>query len=169
MSLRPQDVLVVLKLTVEDDRPAYAQLAAELGLSSSQAHQSVRRAAESGLLVPGALRVNRRALEEFLIHGLKYVFPARRGPLARGVPTAHSAPPLDKLIVDDGPPLVWPDSEGTVRGETLEPIYKTAPMAARRDPRLYVPLVLVDAIRVGRARERKLATEKLQELLARAP
>ena len=115
------------------------------------------------------MRVNRRALEEFLVHGLKYVFPARRGPLARGVPTAHSAPPLDKLIVDDGTPLVWPDSEGTVRGETLEPIYKTAPMAARRDPRLYTSLVLIDAIRAGRARERKLAAVKLQELLARAP
>jgi DNA-binding Lrp family transcriptional regulator len=169
MSLLPQDVLVALKLALEKERPAYAQLAAELGLSPSQAHQSVRRAAESGLLVPGTLQVNRRALEEFLIHGLKYVFPARRGPLARGVPTAHSAPPLDKLIVDDGAPLVWPDSEGMVRGETLEPIYKTAPMAARRDPRLYASLALIDAIRAGRARERKLAAVKLQELLARAP
>lgn len=169
MGLLPQDVLVVLKLALEKDRPSYARLAAELGLSASQAHQSVHRATGSGLLVPGTFRVDRRALEEFLVHGLKYVFPARRGPIARGIPTAHSAPPLDKIIVDDGTPLVWPDSEGTVRGETLEPIYKTAPMAARRDPRLYACLALIDAVRAGSARERKLAADKLQELLARAP
>jgi len=70
--------------------------------------------------------------------------------------------------VDAGTAVVWPDPEGTVRGESLEPIYKTAPLAARRDPHLYQTLALIDAIRGGRARERKLAEKKLQELLARA-
>jgi DNA-binding Lrp family transcriptional regulator len=168
MSLLPQDVLVALKLALAGRRLPYAELAAELGLSASQAHQSVKRAVDAGLLLPDSLLANRRALEEFLIHGLKYVLPPRRGPLARGVPTSHSAPPLDRVIVDAGTPVVWPDPEGTVRGESLEPIYKTAPMAARRDPRLYQLLALIDAIRAGRARERKLAEKKLQELLARA-
>jgi len=168
MGLMPQDILVALKLALTRERVPYAQLAAELGLSASQAHQSVKRAAEAGLLVPGTLRANRKSLEEFLIHGLKYVIPPKRGPLVRGVPTAHSAPPLSSSIVDSGAPIVWPDPEGTVRGESLEPIYKTAPMASRQDPDLYASLALIDAIRSGRARERKLAVAKLQELLADA-
>ena len=165
MSLHPQDVLVALKLALDERGSSYAQLAQELGLSSSQAHAAVRRAEESGLLVPKQRKVNRRALLEFLVHGLKYVFPAKRGPAARGVPTAHAAPPLSDLLVDDGPPVVWPDPEGGVRGETLEPLHKSAPGAARRDPRLYASLVLIDAIRAGRARERKIAAKKLEEMI----
>jgi hypothetical protein len=38
-------------------------------------------------------------VEEFLIHGLKYVFPAYPGALVRGVPTAHSAEPLKGLLI----------------------------------------------------------------------
>ena len=163
-----QDVLVAIKLALAGGRIPYAQLATELGLSASQAHQAVRRAAEAGLLQPETLRANRRALEEFLVHGLKYVLPPKRGPLVRGVPTAHSAPPLSDAIVDSGTPVVWPDPEGTVRGEALEPIYKTAPMASRQDPRLYASLALIDAIRAGRTRERKLAEAKLHEILVDA-
>ena len=43
----------------------------------------------------------------------------------------------------------------------LEPLYKTAPAAALRDPTLYELLALVDAIRDGRARERKIAEQEL--------
>lgn len=168
MSLLPQDVLVALKLARAKRRYSYAELALELGLSASQAHEAVRRAAEAGLVVPGTLKANREALEEFVLHAVKYIFPAHRGPLVRGVPTAHSAPPLHGLVVESDTPVVWPDSEGDVRGESLEPIYKTVPAAARRDPDLYESLALVDAIRAGRARERKLAAKRFQELLAAA-
>jgi len=41
---------------------------------------------------------------------------------------------------------------GDTRGIALEPLYKTAPIAALRDPVLYEFLALVDAIRDGRAR-----------------
>jgi hypothetical protein len=40
------------------------------------------------------------------------------------------------------------------------------PDAARSDPKLYELLALVDAIRVGRARERKLAESELEKRLA---
>ena len=49
----------------------------------------------------------------------------------------------------------------------LEPLYKTVPIAARRDPRLYEILALLDALRDGRARERRLAEEHLVSLLHR--
>ena len=100
------------------------------------------------------------ALEEFLIHGLKYVFPAEPGPLSRGVPTAHSAAPLSKKIISNEP-YVWPDADGDVRGQAIEPLYPSAPQAAKKDAKLYELLTLVDALRVGRVREQKLAAQEL--------
>jgi hypothetical protein len=112
------------------------------------------------------VRPIRRALEEFLVHGVKYAFPPVRGGITRGVVTGSSAPPLDKKIVqtEDFPP-VWPDPEGSVRGLEFSSLYRSVPKAALQDERLYELLVLVDAIRNGRARERKIAVEELQARL----
>lgn len=165
MSLHPQDVLVALKLALDREPASYAQLGHALGLSPSQAHAAVKRAEDAGLLVPDKRRVNRRALIEFLVHGLKYVFPAKKGPVERGVPTAHAAPPLSELLSSGDAPIVWADPEGDVRGESLEPLYKSAPHIARSDKRLYEALALIDGIRAGRARERKIASERLTEMI----
>lgn len=168
MALHPQDVLVALKLAFGGRGASYADLAHALDLSSSQVHAAVRRAAEVGLVDGKTRAVNARALAEFLVHGFKYVFPAKRGAVVRGMPTAHSAAPLRDLIVGDGEPVVWPDPEGEARGESLSPIHKSVPAAARRDSRLYESLALLDAVRAGRARERKLASKKLEEMLFNA-
>lgn len=73
----------------------------------------------------------------------------------------------NQIVPNDDLPLVWPDPDGDVRGLTLEPLHKAAPKAARRDPRLYELLTLIDALRVGRARERQLAEKALSALLRR--
>lgn len=109
-----------------------------------------------------------KAVEEFLIHGVKYAFPVQRGEATRGVPTAYAAPPLDGRIASEGDlPPVWPDAEGDVRGVTLEPLHRAAPKAARGDPALYEILALIDALRDGRARERQLAETELSARLRR--
>ncbi len=169
MYLRPQDLLLALKLAVLPEVPSLAELGGSLGLSASQCHAALRRAATCGLVDGKSRRVRQAALLEFLVHGAKYVFPARRGPLTRGVPTAHSAPPLAASIRGAEEACVWPDPEGELRGEALQPIYKTAPLAARRDPALHELLALLDAVRAGRARERNLAVAELERRIALAP
>jgi hypothetical protein len=47
----------------------------------------------------------------------------------------------------------------------LAPLYKTVPIAAMRDASVYEKLALVDALRDGRTRERKLAEQELKKLL----
>ncbi len=84
------------------------------------------------------------------------------------MPTAHSAPPLSKILVASEEKFVWPDEAGEVRGEAIEPLYPSVPQAARRDARLYELLALTDAIRVGRAREQKLARKELERRLLEA-
>lgn len=142
----------------------YAGLAEQMGMSVSQLHSAVQRALAAGLAVRkgDSIVANRPALREFILHGLKYVFVPKRGELTRGMPTAHAAPPLDAHFPDSGePPPIWPDPEGCVRGMAFAPLYKLAPRAARADPALYELLVLVDAIRGGRARERAIAVKEL--------
>ena len=169
MVLKPQDVYVALKLAAaQSRRPPYARLAAELGMSASEVHACVKRAAASGLLHGMELqyRPNRTALEEFLVHGLKYAFPPERGVVSRGVPTSYAAEPLRSLVTgsSDMAP-VWPYPEGAQRGIAFNPLYKTAPAAALRDRRFYEYLALADALREGRARERKIAERELHRRL----
>jgi hypothetical protein len=170
-SLRPQDVVTVLKLAAHPGVTwTYASIGKELGLSASQAFSAVKRATNSGLLFFPALEstLNRANIREFLIHGIKYAFPVYRGTLTRGIPTSHAAPPLNRHIASatSEPPPVWPDPEGSIRGVEFSPLYKTVPAAAQRDPKLYELLTLVDAIRDGRAREREIAIRELDARLS---
>lgn len=168
MSLKPQDVVVLLKLAAHPELDwNYASLAVALGMSASEVHAALGRSAEGGLYVPERREVNRRGLAEFLVHGLRYVFPAVRGGTTRGLATAHAAAPLARHFRPgtEAPP-VWPDPEGKVRGEALAPLYRSVPHAARNDASLYELLVLSDALRAGRARERELAAQEIERRLA---
>lgn len=169
MPLKPQDVYVVLKLLAAGSRRAsYSHLAMDLVMSASEVHACVKRAHASGLLHGPTLqnRPNIGAIEEFLVHGLKYIFPAEHGELTRGVATSYGAPPLRPQITPTNDPIpVWPYAEGKQRGLALAPLYKTAPIAALRDESFYELLVLADALRDGRARERTIAEKMLQRRL----
>ena len=211
--LKPQDVVVLMKLGVgrEPAPLTLARLGGDLGISASEVHGALNRASAAGLLDLAHRRPRVLPFLEFLEHGIRYVFVSRPGGVTRGIPTAHSAPPLrdflmqgplqrmfssPTLAVADPSPyspgtpgpistmyriaetnadaanpyelptaLVWPHPEGEVRGESLEPLYPSAVEAARRDRALYESLALVDALRVGRARERTLAIRLLRERL----
>lgn len=169
--LRPQDLLVLLRLALQDGpSPAYAALAAELGLTASETHGAVQRAVAAGLAYidpEGGPRVVREALRLFVQHGARYCFAPLRGELTRGLPTGYAAAPLEGLIVAPAsePPPVWPDPHGTRRGMTLHPLYPSVPEAARRNPALYELLALFDAVRAGSPRERALALPLIEERL----
>ena len=60
---------------------------------------------------------------------------------------------------DDAP--VWPSALGDRRGPSVVPIYETVPFAASQDSELHRLLALVDAVRVGRAREVSLARAEI--------
>jgi len=48
------------------------------------------------------VQVNRKALFEFIVYGLKYVFPAKLAEIARGIPTTFSAPGLKGELMGTG-------------------------------------------------------------------
>lgn len=162
MELKPQDLLVLLKVAAHPpQRWTYAALGAALFISASETHASVKRAVASGLAVAparGAWSPVRPSLLEFVLHGVRYIWPATMGPIKRGVPTAFGAEPLaSQLTVVPGEAPVWAHPAGSAKGPTLSPLYRTAPQAALADPALHRLLALLDALRTGRARERALA------------
>lgn len=165
-ALKSQDVVVLLKLCGYETamRPPYSLIASDIGMSRSEINASVKRLRSARLINPkelGELPIL-AAAEEFLIHAVKYAFPAQRGHFVRGMPTSYAAEPLKKLIVSGNDPIpVWPFAKGEKKGLSLMPLYPTVPEAAKRDPVLYARLAMLDAIRDGGARERKLAEKEL--------
>jgi hypothetical protein len=160
------DILVLLKLSLKgNSRILSKHLAEDLFVPPSEISLSLKRCRASRLLNVSDIdkQINRAGLLEFLVHGLKYIFPAERGEITRGIPTATGAEPLKGYFQGGVDPPVWPYVDGTVRGPSLKPLHKSAPQAAMRDPKLYELLALVDAIRGERIRERSIAVDELRK------
>ncbi len=171
MILKPQDIFVMLKLVaIGNAQWSYNGLAVSLQMSPSEVHAAVKRAlgARLAVLYDDRAHPNVRNLKEFLLHGIQYVFIPERGALTRGVPTGLSADLFPGVLSPSGElPLVWPDPEGGVRGQSFSPLYKSVPKAAMEDKTLYELLALVDALRGGNARERNIAAAEMEKRLNR--
>jgi len=161
-SMKPQDIVVLLKLIVlNNDNWQQVPLAHSLKMSQSEVSQSVARSKFAGLLDDTGKRVMMQAFYDFLQYGLAVVFPAKPGAIVRGIPTAHSAAPLN-MEISSGENYVWPFAMGSVRGHGITPLYASVPQAALEDEQLYELLSLVDALRVGKVREKNLAIQELK-------
>lgn len=162
-TMSPLDVVVLLKLISLNDQPWNQKpLAEALFMSQSEISKSVARSRYAGLLDPSGKKVRKLALLDFLKSGIAYVFPQQPGAVVRGIPTAHSAAPLNQVI-QSNEPYVWPSAKGTVRGQSIVPLYPSVVDAIQHDSQLHELLALVDALRVGRAREKELALAELQK------
>jgi hypothetical protein len=165
--LRPLDVPVALYLALYPAR-SYGAIAQHLRISPSTAHQAVRRLIYAGLARQmGRERrdVNVAALLEFLKHGVRYAFPTQRQRPRRGIPTAHAAPALHSELDADAEPVVWAASRGRIVGAAIEPLIASAADLPERCPAVYDLLSLVDALRIGTARDREVAGRLLSERL----
>jgi len=186
--MKSQDIVVLLKLVSlqeqeEQALPGQPQwafsgespysvrtLEALLGISKSEINGAIKRSLSSGLAIKdrqtGRPSPHRRNLHNFIVHGLKFVFPAKPGAMTRGVPTAFAAPMLKSQLVSGGEYIyVWPSAQGRDMGQSVEPLFKSVPDAVQQDERLYEYLALVDAIRLGNQREAGLAGDRLSERL----
>ena len=132
MLARSLDIVVALGFLADEKASTYAALAERLGMSASEVYAAVQRMAEAGLMDPEKRQPRLEALLEYLLHGVKYAFPAKRGAPTRGVPTSYAAPPLAVQISKDDIPPVWADPDGKVRGYALEPLHPSVPKIAKK-------------------------------------
>lgn len=161
--LKPQDLLVLAKLIAKDGSDyTQMELAQTLYMSQSEISSSISRSIYAGLLFKKGKEVNRKLFFDFIKYGLAVVFPQHPGALVRGTPTAHSAPPLAAEIMGEEK-YVWPYAKGRARGQSIIPLYPSVNQAIILDSNLYEILALMDAVRVGRAREKNMALEFLEQ------
>ena len=138
------------------------EIAQQLGLSQGEIAKALSRLNKAGLVQDK--RVNRTAALEFILHAIKYIFPAEVGALATGVPTAISSPAHEKMVVQTGDDVyVWPSIHGKKRGQMIKPFYPQLAEAALKDSDFYGLMSAIEILRVGRARERKLAEHYLEK------
>ena len=164
-NLKPQDILILLKICLLGDQKWFQHtLSEDLNISQSEISECLSRSKYSGLIDASRKRVSVLNLLDFIQYGIKYVFPQQPGSIVRGIATAHSASPLDKEIQSDQN-YVWPYARGDMRGQAILPLYKSVPKAVLKDKKLHEVLALVDAIRVGKVREQNLAIKFLRERL----
>jgi len=145
-------------------------LEASTGISKSEVNASIKRSIAVGMAKldrkTNQPKANVTALLEFIVHGIKYVYPANPSAITRGIPTSFAAPILQGKLMTAGEFIyVWPDAMGKEQGQAIEPLYKTVPMAVKKDPHLYSYLALIDAIRLGQSRESSVAAKELVKRL----
>lgn len=183
--LKPQDIVILLKIfssiTLSQVVPEHSlsqnKLAIMLCMSVSEVNAGIKRLVVSGLLAPAYDGANKivflpikGACEECLISAVKYFCPAQVGVYTRGIATSYAAPILEEWIVPGNDPIpVWPYAGGDKRGLALEPLYRSVPQSVIEypDPLFYEMLVLIDAIRAGKIRERNIAVKLLKERMNR--
>jgi hypothetical protein len=167
--MRPQDIVVLLKIIAlkHDDWYNY-DLAQALKISPSEISEVLNRCKIAGLIDSKKRKVNINSFIEFLIYGLRYVFPTQPGAIVKGIPTAHSASPIKEHISSGSDVYVWPSAKGTHRGQAIEPLFKSIPQIVKEDKLFYELLVITDTIRVGKVREINIAKEELEKRLKHA-
>ena len=164
--MKSLDIIILLKkITTKGRNLNVRELASALCVSPSSISESLERCRIAQLVDTSKKQVNMLALQEFLIHGIRYVFPIQLGKNVRGTATFVSASPLKENISASHEQYVWPKSKGTIRGQSIEPLYRVVPKIVEDDEELYQLLVLVDALRIGRVREREIAIMELGKRL----
>ena len=161
--VKPQDILVMMKLIV-NARLNQKELAESLDISSAEISHGFQRLKNSKLLTTDN-KVNKEASSEFLIHVLKYIYPPQFGTISVGVPTGYAKPGSDYVRYNKDDIYVWPYPEGKVKGIALKPFYPSLPKACLQDEKLYTLASLIEMIRMGRVREKKVASEELSQFI----
>ena len=163
MSIKPQDVAILVKLlSIKKEAWRQIDIATDLELSQGEVAKALARLKRAGLVHDK--RVNRTAALEFILHAVKYIFPAEIGALAVGVPTAFSSPMHERMVVQRGEDsYVWPSIHGSIRGQLIKPFCPHLAAAALKDSDFYGLMSAIEILRVGRSRERNLAAQYLEK------
>lgn len=162
--LKPLDIVVLAELVLRSPDLSWSQveLAQKLLVSQPSIHRALKQLEFSGLR--RGRHIQRSAFFQIIVHAVRYVYPAELGAPTRGIPTAHAGSRLsEQLFVDQ--PYVWPLEEVDAYGPALKPLHPIVPKVALQDRAFHELMALVDVFRVGRARECRLAEQRLTEIL----
>src|SRR5678815_388043 len=165
--VKEADIYVLSALLAQSEPWSYRSLADRLRVPHPVVQRALSRGREADLYSGERREVHVPHFEEFAIHALRFVAPAQLGALVPGVPAAWAAEPMASAIRSSGeePPPVWPYARGRVRGQAIEPLHPAAVEAVEGWPELREILALLDSLRAGDPRVRRVAEELLVFLL----
>jgi hypothetical protein len=165
--IKDSDIYVLGGLLAHDEAWSYRSFAERLRVPHPVVQRALERAKGADLYSADRREVHLPHFEEFALHALRFVVPVRLGSLTAGVPAAWAAEPMAGAIRSSGdePPPVWPYAFGRVRGQAIEPLHSAAPEAVENWPELGEVLALLDSLRAGDARVRKVAGGLLSKML----
>jgi hypothetical protein len=168
--LGPTDIYVLVGTLSDHSELTLRELAGRLHVDHTLVHRALKRTEAAGLYTASSKQVNRANFEELITHAGRFIAPARLGELTRGVPAAWAAEPISTIIHQPKgePPPVWPDAFGAIRGQALTPLHPAAVQASRDTPALASLLSIIDSLRAGDVRVRKVAANSLHEALNQA-
>jgi hypothetical protein len=161
--MRPQDIVVLVKIVLWENRSwQFQELARALYISPAEVSESVNRSSFAGLINHERKKVHRLSFFEFLQFGMPYVFPQSPGSLTKGMATGHCHRYFSHGIISNDV-YVWPELNGSDYGQAIQPFYHNQVKAAKKDELLYEALAVLDVIRTGKSREKKMAIEYLHQ------
>lgn len=165
--VKASDVYVLSGMLANQDDWTYRSLADRLRVPHPVVQRAVSRAQAAGLYSSERRGIHLPHFEEFAAHALRFVVPAQLGALVPGVQAAWAAEPMASAIRSSGedPPPVWPHAPGRVRGQAIEPLHPAAPEAVEDWPQLGEILAVLDSLRAGDPRVRKVAQNLLSNML----
>jgi hypothetical protein len=165
--LKASDIYVLTGLVAQEEDWTYRSLAYRLHVPHPVVQRALSRALEADLYSTERREVHVPHFEEFAAHALRFLAPVQLGPLVPGVPAAWAAEPMAGAIRPsrDEPLPVWPHARGRVRGQAIEPLHAAAPEAVEDWPRLKEILAVLDSLRAGDPRVRKVAGDLLSKML----
>lgn len=165
--VKKSDIYVLSGLLAHAGDWSYRSLAERLHVPHPVVQRGLARAQDADLYSAGRREVHLPHFEEFAVHALRFVAPAQLGALVPGMPAAWAAEPMASAILSSGeePPPVWPYAQGVERGQAIEPLHPAAPEAVGDWPELDEILALLDSLRAGDSRVRRVAEDLLMHLL----
>lgn len=164
--VKATDIYVLSGLLANEGGWTYRSLADRLHVPHPVVQRALSRAQAAALYSADRREVHLPHFEEFAIHALRFVAPAQLGALVPGVPAAWAADPMASAIRSFGeePPPVWPYARGRLRGQAIEPLHSAAPEAVEDWPQLGEILALLDSLRAGDPRVRRVAEDLLSRM-----
>lgn len=164
--MKPHDIVIALKIvSFNSETWRIIDVAYNINISPSEVYGSINRLHKVEIMHMRK-HIVKRNLIEFLIHGVKYCFPAIPGIRSRGILTAHSSEFFKKIISDKKKDnYVWPFEKGNANGISIVPLHKNIPEFIQKDRFMYEHLSYIDAIRIGRKREKAYAEKQILKLL----
>lgn len=161
--IKDQDIIILLMLCLADEPIMQKEIAARAQISRAATSIAINRLVDINLLSADREQVMKRNFMDFLIYGMPYVFPAKLGAITKGIATHISAEPLNKFF-SATQNFVWPHVSGKIIGQSIRPIYHSVPEIIGTEEQLYEALTLIDALRIGQAREKKKAISLLKKI-----